>query len=97
MYDTAFFLQVNHIFMKKKISLSKESSNFAIVSFQMLKLPVIPLFACAALYLYHLVFLVYLPGSFKENHFQMFLFVCSPNNPVYVSQPLGKSSGSGFF
>ncbi len=39
MYDIAFILQVNHIFMKKKISLNKESNNFAIVSFQMLKLP----------------------------------------------------------
>ncbi len=35
MYDIAFILQVNHIFMKK-ISLNKESTNFAIVSFQML-------------------------------------------------------------
>ncbi len=36
-YDTAFIFQVNHIFVKKKISLNKESENFAIISFQ--KLP----------------------------------------------------------
>ncbi len=75
--------------MKTKISLSKESSNFAIVSFQMLKLPVITLFACAALYLYHLVFLVYLPGSFKENHFQITLCMF-PN-------PWGKVQAQDFF
>ncbi len=37
--DIALILQVNHIFMKKIICLNKESNNFVIVSFHMLKLP----------------------------------------------------------
>ncbi len=54
---------------------------------------------CAALYLYHFVLLVYLLGSFKENHFQMFfvwllvhqITLCPPPNP------LKKSSGLVFY
>ncbi len=40
--------------------MNMKSDNFAIVSFQMLKLPqVIAFFACAAIYVYHFVVLVY--------------------------------------